>query len=185
MLQARSIFFSVTLCRLSATEASRYGRITPMNNTIKLITCIVVSELAGIIGSVFTVSSIDGWYATVVRPAIAPPNWIFGPVWITLYALMGIAAFLIWKKGLDRKDVRFALGIFVAQLVLNSLWSIIFFGMQNLGGAFAEIIALWIAIVATMIAFARISKPAAWLLAPYILWVSFAAILNYSFWALN
>ena len=151
----------------------------------KLIIAVVVSELAGIIGSVFTTPSIPTWYATLVRPALSPPAWVFGPVWTTLFALMGIAAFLVWKKGLERRDVKVALGIFIGQLVLNTLWSIIFFGLHNPGAAFIEIIFLWLAILATIIAFAKISKPAAWLLLPYILWVGFAGYLNFWFWMLN
>lgn len=154
-------------------------------NTFKLIMAIAVSELAGIIGSVFTISSIAGWYAALVKPKLAPPNWIFGPVWTTLFALMGIAAFLVWKKGLDRKDVKVALGIFIAQLILNTLWSIIFFGLHSPGGALIEIVFLWLAILATMITFAKISRPAVWLLVPYILWVSFAGYLNFAIWSLN
>lgn len=141
--------------------------------------------MAGIIGSLFTAASIPTWYATLTRPELSPPNWIFAPVWTTLFALMGIAAFLVWNKGLKRRDVRIALGIFSIQLILNTLWSIIFFGMQNPGAAFIEITFLWVAILATIIAFGKISKVAAWLLVPYILWVSFAAYLNYSFWILN
>lgn len=156
-----------------------------MNNTLKLIIAITVSELAGIIGSVFTAPSIAGWYTDIVKPALNPPAWIFAPVWTTLFALMGISAFLIWKNGLKRQDVRIALGIFLTQLVLNTLWSIIFFGLRSPGGALIEIAFLWLAIVATIIAFAKISKPAAWILVPYILWVSFAAYLNYSIWILN
>ncbi len=156
-----------------------------INNTFKLIIAIVVSELAGIIGSVFTTPSIAGWYAGIVKPALNPPAWVFGPVWTTLFALMGIAAFLVWKKGLDRRDVKIALGIFLGQLVLNTLWSIIFFGLHTPGGALIEIVFLWLAILATIIAFYKISKPAAWLLLPYILWVSFAGYLNYSIWQLN
>ena len=164
-----------------------------INNTLKLIIAIVICELAGIIGSVFTTPSIAGWYATLVRPALNPPAWVFGPVWTTLFALMGIAAFLVWKKGLERRDVKIALGIFIGQLVLNTLWSIIFFGstsltingLNNIGIAFIEIIFLWLAILATIIAFAKISKPAAWLLLPYILWVSFAVYLNFMIWMLN
>ena len=156
-----------------------------INNTFKLIIAIVVSELAGIIGSVFTTPSIAGWYAGIVKPALNPPAWVFGPVWTTLFALIGIAAFLVWKKGLDRRDVKIALGIFLGQLVLNTLWSIIFFGLHNPGGAFIEIVFLWLGILATIIVFAKISKPAAWLLVPYILWVSFAGYLNYSIWQLN
>ena len=156
-----------------------------ISNFLKLIIAIVFCELAGIIGSVFTTPSIEGWYAGIIKPSLNPPAWVFGPVWTTLFALMGIAAFLIWKKGLDHRDVRIALGIFIVQLVLNTFWSIIFFGLHSLGGAFIEIIFLWLAILATIIVFAKISKPAAWLLVPYILWVSFAAYLNYAIWTLN
>lgn len=156
-----------------------------LKNPYKLIIAIIVSELAGIISSIFTTPDITGWYATLVKPALNPPAWVFGPVWTTLFALMGIAAFLVWRKGLDRKDVKMALGIFIGQLVLNMFWSIIFFGLHSPGGAFVEIIFLWLAIVATIIAFAKISKLAAWLLIPYILWVSFASYLNYSIYVLN
>ena len=169
-----------------------------INNTLKLIIAIVVSEAAGVIGSVFTTPSIAGWYAGIVKPALNPPAWVFGPVWTTLFALMGIAAFLIWREynkltlseveGLviqRKKQIKIALGIFLSQLVLNTLWSIIFFGLHSPGGALIEITFLWLAILATIIAFYKISKPAAWLLVPYILWVSFAAYLNYVIWSLN
>ncbi|MFA6338636.1 MAG: TspO/MBR family protein [Candidatus Paceibacterota bacterium] len=156
-----------------------------LNNTFKFIIAIVVSELAGIIGSVFTTPSIAGWYAGIVKPALNPPAWVFGPVWTTLFVLMGIAAFLVWKKGLDRRDVKIALGIFLGQLVLNTLWSIIFFGLHSPGSALVEIVFLWLGILATIVAFYKISKLAAWLLVPYILWVSFAAYLNYAIWSLN
>jgi len=155
-----------------------------MKKSTKIIIAIIVSQLAGIIGSIFTTPAIDGWYATLARPEFAPPNWVFGPVWTTLFVLMGIAAGLVWAKGLDRKDVRIALGVFAGQLVLNTLWSIIFFGLQSPGGAFIEVIFLWLSILASIILFARISKAAAWLMLPYILWVSFAAYLNYSIWML-
>lgn len=154
-------------------------------NFLKLIISIVVCELAGIIGSIFTAPSINGWYLGIVKPALNPPAWVFGPVWTTLFVLMGIAAFLVWKRGLERREVRVALYIFLVQLVLNTFWSIIFFGLQSPGGAFLEIIFLWLAILASIFAFAKVSKPAAWLLVPYILWVSFAAYLNYSIWMLN
>ncbi len=153
-----------------------------IKDTFALIGFIVCAQAAGIIGSLFTMSAIDGWYTTLIRPELAPPNWIFGPVWITLYTLMGIAAFLVWRKN---RRCSMALGIFTVQLILNSLWSIIFFGMGALGVAFAEIVLLWLAIVATILAFWKISRTAAWLLAPYLLWVSFAAYLNFAFWTLN
>ncbi len=156
-----------------------------INDVAKLVIAICISELAGIVGSVFTAPAIDGWYAELAKPAFNPPAWVFGPVWITLFASMGIAASLIWMKGLDRRDVRIALGIFIGQLLLNTLWSFIFFGLQNPGAALVEIGLLWFAILATMVSFARISKPVAWLLLPYLLWVSFASYLNYAIWSLN
>lgn len=156
-----------------------------MKNSFKLITAIAVSELAGIVGSIFTISAIPNWYSTLTKPALNPPSWVFGPVWATLYALMGIAAFLVWKKGWGRSDVRKALYVFCLQLVLNTLWSIVFFGLQSPAWAFVNITAMWFAIIWTMILFYRISKPAMWLLVPYILWVSFALYLNCSIWILN
>jgi translocator protein len=155
------------------------------NNRFKLAVSIALPLLAGFVGSIFTTPSIQGWYANVAKPALNPPSWIFGPVWTTLFVLMGIAAFLVWKKGLEKRGVRGALGLFLLQLVLNSLWSIIFFGLHNPGWAFVDIVALWLAILATIIAFARVSRPAAWLLVPYIIWVSFASYLNYQIFVLN
>lgn len=156
-----------------------------INIIIKLIVAVVVSELAGIIGSFFTTPSIGGWYVDIIKPALNPPAWVFAPVWTALFALMGIAAFLVWNKGLDNRNIKISLGIFIGQLALNTLWSIIFFGLHSPGGALIEIIFLWFAILVTIFAFAKISKPAAWLLAPYIIWVSFAMYLNYAIWTLN
>ena len=156
-----------------------------MPNPLKLILAIIICQTAGLIGALFTRSAIPEWYAFLTKPELAPPNWVFAPVWTTLYLLMGIAAFLVWKRGLDRADVRLALSIFSVQLVLNTLWSIIFFGLRASGWAFIEIAFMWVAILASIIAFAKISKTAAWLLVPYILWVSFAAYLNYSIYILN
>lgn len=155
-----------------------------MSNSFKLVIALIISELAGFIGSLFTFPSISTWYAALTKPQLAPPNWIFGPVWTTLFALMGIAAFLVWRRGLNRKGV-IALTIFIIQLILNILWSIIFFSWHNPGLAFIEILIFWLAIIITIFVFARISKTAAWLLAPYILWVTFAAYLNYALWILN
>lgn len=152
---------------------------------MKLIIAIAISELAGIIGSIFTFSGISSWYATLAKPALNPPSWIFCPVWTTLYALMGIAAFLVWKKGLEQKDVQKALLVFGFQLVLNTVWSIIFFGLHSPLWALVDIALMLLVIVWTMVLFFRISKPAMWLLVPYILWVSFASYLNYSIWILN
>lgn len=165
--------------------AGRMGSASKIGNILKLIIAIAVSVSAGGIGSVFTTPSITGWYAELIKPEIAPPNWVFGPVWTTLFILMGIAAFLVWKKGFDRAGVKTALGIFLGQLVFNTLWSVIFFGLHSPGGAFVEIVFLWLSILATILAFVKISRPAAWLLLPYILWVSFAAYLNFAIWTLN
>lgn len=156
------------------------------NNFFKLIIAIAVSETAGVIGAIFTTPSIQsGWYAELVKPAINPPSWVFGPVWITLFALMGLAVWLVWKQGFENPEVKRALVLFDIQLVLNVLWSILFFGLRSPGYALIEIIFLWFAILATIIVFAKISKPAMWLLLPYIIWVSFAVYLNYMIWTLN
>ena len=156
-----------------------------MKQSFKLIFALAIPLLAGFLGSVFTTPAIPIWYADLIKPALNPPAWVFGPVWTTLFVLMGISAFLVWKKGLEHKHVKIALGIFIGQLALNTLWSIIFFGLHSPGGAIVELVILWLAILATIIAFARISRLAAWLLIPYILWVSFAGYLNYSIWQLN
>ena len=151
----------------------------------RLITAIVLVQLAGGIGAFVTTPAIGTWYATLIKPELAPPNWIFGPVWTSLYLLMGIAAFLVWNRGLERADVRRGLGLFGVQLALNTFWSFLFFGQQNPGAAFLELVILWLAIAATIIAFHKISRPAAYLLLPYIVWVTFAGYLNYSIWTLN
>lgn len=156
-----------------------------INNIFKLIIAIAVSELAGIIGAMFTVSAIQNWYDGLVKPPLNPPAWVFGPVWTALYALMGVSAFLIWRKGREHKEVKTALIVFCVQLFLNAIWSIIFFGFHSPLFALIDIVLLWFAIVFMVIAFYRISRTAAYLLAPYILWVSFAMYLNYAIWMLN
>lgn len=155
------------------------------NDFFKLVVAILVAESAGIIGSFFTTSSVPTWYAALAKPSFNPPSWIFGPVWTALFLLMGIAAFLVWKKGWEKKEVRIALGIFGGQLILNILWSVLFFGLHSPLAAFVEIIILWSAILWTILAFRKISRTAAWLLLPYILWVSFAAVLNFAIWNLS
>jgi tryptophan-rich sensory protein len=140
---------------------------------------------AGAIGSIFTFSSIPGWYATLNKPVFTPPNWVFGPVWTTLYVLMGIAAYLVFRKGMKQKGVKDALMVFIVQLILNVLWSILFFGLHSPLYGLIGIVALWLAIALTIKKFYAISKPAVYLLVPYILWVSFAGILNLFVWILN
>jgi len=156
-----------------------------MKKAAGIIVAIVVCELAGIIGSLFTTPSIPGWYAGLVKPSFNPPAWVFAPVWTTLYAMMGLAAWLVYEKGLKRPEVKKALAVFAAQLVLNTLWSIVFFGAHQLLGAVIVIVLLWAMILWTILLFRKISRPAAWLLVPYILWVSFASVLNVTIWVLN
>ena len=156
-----------------------------MNKFFKLAIAVVVAEAAGIIGAVFTTPAIPVWYATLVKPAFNPPAWVFGPVWTILYTLMGIAAYLIWQEGWQKKQVKDALRTFGEQLLLNSLWSILFFGLKNPLLAFMEILLLWILIIATIMKFYRLNKWAAYLLLPYLLWVSFASMLNAAIVVLN
>jgi len=152
---------------------------------IKLVVSIVACQCAGAIGSIFTTPAIPTWYAALEKPAFTPPNWLFAPAWITLYLLMAIAAFLVWRQGLEQKEVKTALIVFLVQLILNALWSVVFFGLTSPLYGMVVIIALWVAILLTIISFFRLSTAAGALLLPYILWVSFAAVLNISIWALN
>ena len=156
-----------------------------MKKALGIVVFIIVCELAGFVGSLFTTPSIPGWYAGLTKPPFNPPGWIFAPVWTTLYALMGLAAWLVYDKGVRRADVRRALFVFVVQLILNVLWSITFFGAHQILGAFVIIVALWILILGTILRFLKISKAAAYLLVPYLLWVSFATVLNVSLYVLN
>lgn len=155
--------------------------------TITVVACIVLAEVAGIIGSLFTTPAIPGWYATLTKPTLTPPNWVFGPVWTILFALMGIALYLVLSKRTTTQKTLWRMGVifFGIQLVLNIGWSLLFFRLQNPLLAFIELIALWLAILATTIIFYKTSKPAGWLLLPYLLWVAFAGYLNISIWHLN
>ncbi|MBS0191020.1 MAG: TspO/MBR family protein [Phycisphaerales bacterium] len=128
--------------------------------------------------------SVDGWYASLNKPAWNPPNWVFGPVWSLLYAMMAVAAWLVWRRG-GWAVQRRPLALFVAQWLLNAIWTPLFFGMHMLGAAFGEILVLWLAVAATIIAFWRVSRPAAAMLVPYLAWVSFASVLNFTLWQLN
>jgi tryptophan-rich sensory protein len=152
---------------------------------IKLVASLVICQLAGIVGSLFTAPAIPIWYASLEKPSFTPPSAIFSPVWITLFVLMGLSLYFIWREPLREPGVKTALFFFFLQLVLNTGWSIIFFGMKNPFLAFIEIIILWTAILLTILASLRVSKTAAVLLIPYILWVSFAAVLNFFLWNLN
>lgn len=156
-----------------------------MNNKILLIISIALCQLAGIIGSIFTSKSVKTWYITINKPAFNPPGWVFGPVWITLYALMGVSLYLIWKSPGGSEFKKTAFVIFFIQLILNALWSFLFFGLESPFLGFIEIIVLWFFIALTIFYFSKISKVAVYLLIPYIAWVSFAAVLNFFLWRLN
>lgn len=147
-------------------------------NFSKLILSIVICEGAGLIGAFFTISAIPGWYKTLNKPVFSPPNFLFGPVWTTLYVLMGISFYLVWIK---RKPSV----LFLIHLFFNASWSILFFGMHNIFLAFIDILIIWLFIIILILKFFKIDKRASWLLFPYLLWVSFATILNYSIWILN
>jgi tryptophan-rich sensory protein len=124
------------------------------------------------------------WYASLAKPAWNPPGWVFGPVWGVLYALMGLAAWLVWRRGGFAAQRR-ALSLFLVQLALNAAWSPLFFGLQRPDLAFGEILLLWLAIGATLLKFLRVNRTAGWLLALYLAWVTFAAVLNFTLWRMN
>jgi tryptophan-rich sensory protein len=147
----------------------------------KLLVCVAVCLAVGGLGSLWTSAGVKSWYPSLVKPAFTPPGWLFGPVWTGLYVLMGVAAALVWQK----VGWNAALGLFVAQLVLNALWSLLFFRLQSPLLGLIGIVALWAVLLAAVIAFARIERVAGWLLVPYLLWVSFAAVLNAAIFWLN
>lgn len=145
-----------------------------------LLLCFTVAGLGGAV----TAQSVNGWYQTLAKPSFNPPDWIFGPVWTTLFALMALAAALVWRHGAGI-DRRIAIGWFLGQLALNLGWSCLFFGLQWIGLALVCLILLWVAIGGTILHFSRLDRWAALLLAPYLAWVSFAGLLNFLIWRLN
>jgi benzodiazapine receptor len=155
------------------------------DNLLRLAASSIICQLAGFIGSFFTRSSVSTWYVTLNKPTFNPPNGVFGPVWITLFVLMASSMFLVWQRATRGIDTSGALTAFGLQLFLNILWSALFFGLRSPLAGLVDIIILWAAILITIVLFLRISKAAGILLIPYILWVSFAAILNSAILALN
>lgn len=145
---------------------------------------LVICLSAGGLGAVATTPEIDGWYGTIAKPVWNPPNWIFGPVWTTLFVIMAFAGWLVWKQH-QTSTRRTALAFFGLQLILNTGWSWIFFGLHQPGWAFVEIVVLWGAILATTVSFYWQSRVAGCLMAPYLAWVSFAAVLNFTIWSMN
>ena len=158
-----------------------------MNRSTRWIGFAVIVAIclgAGGLGAIVTTPEIEGWYRTLQKPTWIPPDSVFGPVWTTLYVLMAIAAWLVWKPA-GSKAAAMPLAFFGAQLLLNVSWSWIFFGMHQPAWAFVEIVILWLAILATTAAFFRCLKAAGWLLVPYLAWVSFAGVLNFTIWRMN
>lgn len=151
---------------------------------VGLVGWVALCFLAAGIGSAATTPQVPDWYATLEKPSFNPPAWVFGPVWTILYLMMAVAAWLVWRIG-GWRPVALALVVFCAQLALNTLWSILFFGLQSPTVAAVEIVVLWLAILATILLFWKHQPVAALLLAPYLAWVSFAAVLNFSIAAMN
>jgi tryptophan-rich sensory protein len=157
-----------------------------MPNFAKLLISIAIPFFVGVSGSFFTTAeTLNNWYAGLNKPSFNPPDWIFGPVWTTLYIMMGIAAFLVWLKGLENKPVRIVLACFIVQLFLNAIWTPLFFGLHSPLLGLIDIVLLLNAIIVTIYAFFQISRPAALLLIPYLAWVCFATALNAGIYMLN
>ena len=152
---------------------------------IKLVASIALCQSAGLLGSFFTVPAVSGWYETLKKPDFSPPNWLFGPVWISLYTLMGISLFLVWNTTGGRSHFKKGMLFFFIQLVLNALWSIFFFGLRSPLAGLIEMVLLWATIVITFLYFIKLSRWAGILLLPYLAWVSFAFVLNFNLWILN
>lgn len=146
---------------------------------------VLICEGVGVGAGLATQSSVETWYPTLDKPAFTPPSWLFSPVWITLYALMGIAVWLVGRQGWNRPQVRLAIGLFVVQLVLNGLWSAVFFGARSIGGGLLVIVLLWLALAVTTRRFFTVRRAAGWLLVPYLLWVTYAGALNVALWWMN
>lgn len=155
-----------------------------MPSFMKLIVAVILTVGIGSLGGIFTASEVGTWYAGLQKPSFNPPSWLFAPVWTLLYLLMGISVYLVWKQP-PSPARRMATGVFIVQFVFNFLWSFIFFKLHLIGWALAEIIVMWVLILITIVLFARLSRTAAWLLVPYLAWVSFATVLTAAIYKLN
>jgi len=151
----------------------------------KLVVSVLVCQVAGVIGGLATAPNVGTWYAYVEKPSFTPPDWVFSPVWISLYLLMGVSGYLVWRRGLDKSGVRKAMAVYVVQLILNPVWSFAFFGLHSPLAGLLVIVILWFMIVLTIFYFSKVSRASALLLVPYVLWVSFATVLNFSIFVLN
>lgn len=166
------------------TDQQKSDPPTPLAQGIGLVLFVAICLAAGGLGGIVTYPRIPNWYAQLIKPSWNPPDWVFGPVWTTLYVLMAIAAWLVWRQG-RFKSAKVPLTFFGLQLALNSLWSVLFFGLQRPDLAAVEIILLWFTIAVTIGSFWRRSRVSGWLLVPYLAWVSYAVTLNVAIWQLN
>ncbi len=156
-----------------------------IGNPAKLVVSILVCQIAGGVGGLFTAPAIPEWYASLAKPSFNPPNWVFGPVWTVLYLLMALSLYLVWKQAPGHPQAGRAVALFFVQLALNVVWSLLFFGLRSPGAAFAEVLVLLAAITAAAVASRPVSRAASYLYAPYFVWVAFAAALNFFLWRLN
>ncbi len=156
-----------------------------VQNPVALVAAVVSCIVLGSLGGIVTITGPGSWYALLAKPAFSPPGWLFAPVWTLLFILMGISLWMVWNKGAGRRNVRIALGIFAVQFAFNIAWSFLFFGMQSPFLGLVDILILWVLILATIVCFYRVQRTAAYLLIPYILWVSFASFLNYTIYVMN
>jgi len=151
----------------------------------KLLFAIFLCQAAGLLGARYTRPALKPWYASLKKPSFTPPNWLFAPAWITLYLLMAFAFYLVWMKGAEFVEVRLAIFVFTVQLLLNTVWSYIFFGKKLIFAGLVDIVLLWISIAVCLLLFWKLSVLAGLLLVPYFIWVTFAMVLNFSIWKLN
>jgi len=166
--------------------STRLQRLPSRRPWLSLAAAILAVEIVGASGAFFTAQGLGPWYESLQQPALAPPSWVFGPVWTSLFALIGVALWLVWRRYDEApQPTRLALGVFTVHFLFNLGWSAVFFGMREIGWALVVIAVLWLLIVKTMWAFHRVDRQAAALLVPYLIWVTFAAYLNYQFWVLK
>ncbi len=177
-MTALSFHFVISVKIINNEE---FFKIMKSNNALKLLLSVVMCLAVGFFGGLFTSSSATTWYVTLNKPSFNPPSWLFAPVWTVLYVLIGISFYVIWKKGIDKKELAF----FFAQLGLNFVWSLLFFGLKIPWVAFVDIVLLWVFILLTILAFYKKDKVASWLLLPYLLWVAFASVLNFAIAYMN
>lgn len=156
-----------------------------MKNGIKFLASLALPLAVGAVGGLLTRPEIAGWYRSIQKPSWQPPAGVFGPVWTTLYLLMGLAFYRVWQSPASPQQKKQAAVLWIVQLALNLCWSVLFFNRHQIGWALVEILVLWLAIVLTVFSFARVSKTAAWLMVPYAGWVSFAVLLNWALYRLN